>query len=256
MRFRFGRKSWPTWPGVAVCAFSLASIVLPVGSHGLGADLGDGGGPTLAARRWARDIHDGFWSRPTADAVRGTFSFHAPGSDERRRAVELCAAGRAREAVAIYDQIGALTATDQQALMDLAAHLLCDADYAECEWFAREGDRLLGGSRLRNNLAWFYTQRQMRPRAALDLALGSVADARNATNVDTLAWAYWNADDPERARLVATETLAFDETYLTTLSRHQQAQAQASSRELLTALDSGLSLGEHLRAMGRTLPTE
>lgn len=238
MPFRFRQKFWPVVPGLVVAGFALAAIVLPVGSDGLGARVGNEPGLVPASARWARDIHDGYWRDRAAVAdLTGGISFRTPLSSDRRRALELCWLGQAREAVALYQQIGVLLDVDREALYHLNARLICDADYDLCEWYAREADRLLGGASLRNNVAWHYTQTGIRQQQCLDLALSSVADSRSACNVDTLAWAYLNAGDRARARKVALETLEINEPYLSDLSLEQQQLAKDSSRRLLARLD-------------------
>lgn len=236
MRLQFRTKLWPTLPGLAAATFAIASILLPVGRDGLGRHLGDAPGllPTLG--RWARDLHDGFWQR--SDAPGAVLTFHRPLSAQRRRAQELCWLGQAREAVALYREIGVLTDSDRQALLELGARLICDANHDLGEWYVHEGDRLLGGAILRNNLAWHYTQLGIRPKQALALAAEAVADNRNACNLDTLAWAHYRSGSPGAAREMAQATLAVDAPWLTKLLSEQQELAKQSSRHLLTLLQA------------------
>lgn len=248
MRLRFRRKFWPMVPGLAVAGFAIAAVILPVGSDGLGAHVSRAPGVLPATARWARDIHDGFW-RPkphvTLVSTRRN-SFGSPLSNQRRRAQELCWLGRAREAVALYREIGVLTDSDRQALLGLGARLVYDADHDLSEWFAREGDRLLGGAILRNNLAWHYTQLGIRQHTALELAMQAVMENRTACNVDTLAWAQFGVGNRRAARETAEATLAIDDPWLTPLLREQQELAKQSSRRLLDILRSGQS-AEHYR---------
>lgn len=241
MRHRIRRHDWLMVPGAAVALFAIAAIVLPLGSDGLGAYVGlePGVAPSLA--RWARDIHDGFWG--PARPVMARVPERAVTTD-RVRALELCAKGEAEAAVALYEQIGVLTPADEEALFELNEYLIVNGEYDRAEWYAPKADRLLGGGVLRNNLAWHYTQVNIRPKQALDLALNSVAEDRNACNVDTLAWAYYRNGEYATAESVAKETLDFRTTWLSGLAAWEEQEARRSSERLLQMISQDRHEGE------------
>lgn len=224
------RHIWLLLPGLWTAAFAVTAIVCPVGSDGLGARLNNVPGPVPGLARLARDIHDGFWQ---PHAVRPGWAVSR--DPERTRAQWLCYRGRAEEAVAAYQQLRVRTEDDRAALWQLADRLVIDGDYDRCEQYVRAADRLLGGGSLRNNLAWHFTQTDQRSRAALDLALSSVGDDRNACNVDTLAWAYYRNGELAVARSIARETLAFPSGR--TSWSYEEDEAKDSSRRLLKLLD-------------------
>ena len=213
-------------PGALVALFAMSAIVLPVGSDGLGRHAAT----PLAA--WAADIHDGFWS--------GTFRTLAAvqsssGDAAHQRARQLCALGDADEAMALYHRIGVQSWADYEAIYDLNERLIVDAKWDLAERTAAASDRLLSSGLLRNNLAWHYTQANLRTEKALNLALASVADGRDVCNVDTLAWAYYRDGQYAVARGVARETLSFAAG--SGLSAENTERAKASSRRLLMLLD-------------------
>jgi hypothetical protein len=152
------------------------------------------------------------------------------GDPDHLLARSLCRRGEAEQAVALYKRIGVTSLADHEALYQLSERLVVDANYDRCEWYARAADELLHGNILRNNLAWHYTQADIRQQQALDLALASVADGRDACNVDTLAWAYFRDGQPEVAASVARETLAFGDG---SPDPYDGPRAKESSRRLL-----------------------
>lgn len=231
-----GRNLWLLVPGLAVSLFAVSAIVLPVGSDGLGAGIGvrPGLAPTLA--RWARDIHDGFWRGGTAQVMLA----HPVALGDRARAIQSCERGQAEQAVALYKRIGVATEDDRGALFGLAEYLITDGNYERCEWYVKQADHLLGGGTLRNNLAWHYSQTNQRLSQALDLALMSVAEDRDASNVDTLAWVYYRLGEFRLAKNIANETLAFHSSWLGDFGQWSEQAAKESSRKLLARLDAGL----------------
>jgi tetratricopeptide (TPR) repeat protein len=227
MRYRrpwFRNSLFFAVPGAALVTFVLAAIVLPVGSLGLGSEARDG----LAG--WARDLHDGFWryGRQVVVHLSAPTGAHA---QARLR----CLRGEAEEALALYQRIGLAGPADREALWQLGAQLIVMGDYDRCERYVRAADRLLDSGGLRNNLAWHYVQTGQRTQQALDLALSSVADSRQPTNVDTLAWAYHRDGQLAVARNVAREVLAFPATGYG-CSAYELGKAQESSRKLLALL--------------------
>ncbi|MCC7493597.1 MAG: hypothetical protein IT204_14680 [Fimbriimonadaceae bacterium] len=224
-------KRWLLLPGSSVLCFALASIVLPVGSAGLGARVGDQPGLAPALARWARDLHDGF-HRGRERPAGPVFTYRAASHE----GAELAARGLARETVAWYRSHGLNHESDREVLYDLFEHLLVNGQYDLAEWYVREADMLLGGGVLRNNLAWHYTQTGRRAPQALGLALSSVNDDRNACNVDTLAWAYFRAGHRETAERYARQTLQFATRGLGDFGAWEEHEAQESSRRLLDEL--------------------
>ena len=208
-------------PSAAVAVFALAAIALPVGANGLGGAARDG----LAG--WARDIHDGFWRG--APALLSTVGVS---DSPHRQAQSLCRLGQAEEAVTLYEKIGVRGEADEDALFGLLDRLVVEGDWTRCEWFAPRGDALMHTGALRNNLAWHYTQANLRPEKALDLALASVAEERRGYNVDTLAWAYYRDGQRGLAANIAREAIALCD------GRHdwESAHSAASSRKLLSVL--------------------
>lgn len=230
------RQGWLLVPGTVILSFAVASILLPVGSDGLGAGLGHqpGFGPSLA--RWSRDLHDGFWCRPGLVLSRTAVPVR-PAEGERALARQLCRRGEAEQAVAIYQRIGVVESADHDAVWELASWLILNGQYDRAERYAREADILVGGGTFRNNLAWHYTQTNQRPSQALALALSSVTANREACSVDTLAWAFYRNGRLADARQTARETLAFDDGGLAPFLVYERQQAKDSSRRLLTLLD-------------------
>ncbi len=234
MRTRTGAtRPWLLLPGGAVLLFALASIALPVGSDGLGASLDDRADAATALAHWARDIHDGYWQgqgTPRALADRR----EARPLTDRSLAQALCDRGQARDAVALYRRIGVRTEADRAALFHLNEVLIANADYDLAEWYAPQGDQLVGGGTLRNNLAWHYTQAEIRHVTSLRLALSAVTSDRNACSVDTLAWAYWRVGRHADAVRTAQETLKFTALDGGVLDVDWEVnEAKASSRRLL-----------------------
>ncbi len=214
-------------PGVFVALFALVSIALPVGSDGLGS----------AARTplsvWARDIHDGFWTQASATLTGCSRYMHESTavSQERAQARRYCRLGEGDRALAIYRRIG--LSGDDHYLWMLNDRLLQLRRWDEAERTAIGSDALSPGSPFRNNLAWHYTQENMRVAESLDLALAAVADGRTAYNVDTLAWAYYRDGQPEVARRVAGEAINFSGPW-----SGSDAESVASSQRLLALLDA------------------
>ena len=151
--------------------------------------------------------------------------------------IELCRRGLAEDAIAWYKTHGVMSHADGDALFELTETLIVNGEYDRAEWYVVEADRLLGGGTLRNNLAWHYTQTYQRQQKALDLALASVADRREACNVDTLAWAYYVNGDLDVARSVARETLTFGTSWLSGFCAWQESEARLSSERLLRLID-------------------
>lgn len=231
------KRLWLMAPGLAVLMFTIASIVLPVGSDGLGRTIRQDGSLGAATATWARDLHDGFWHRQTAHptlmrpALRVEQDLHA---DAR----ELCRKGMAKDAVQLYQRIGIASYADIDALWDLSGWLVTNGEYDLAEWYVREADILLGGGTLRNNLAWHYTQTNQRATQALNLALSSTTAERNACNVDTLAWAYYRNGMVDDARRTALETLTFSTSWLESFGEWEETEAKRSSLELLELLET------------------
>ena len=229
-RGRHSSRTWLLLPGTAVALFAIASIVLPIGSAQVGAvDYSRPGlAPSLA--RFAQDIHDGFWSRRAMaiDFVCPTFTADSEGLLYAQR-------GEAREAIAAFQETGLRSEQDRWALYDLLDRLIVDGKFDLAEWYVREADILLSGGGLRNNLAWHYTQVDMRPETALALALSSVTAEREAFNVDTLAWAYYRNGDLVHAIGAARQTLDFHRTWMSG-ENYDDVQSKESSRKLLAIL--------------------
>ncbi|MBI5832262.1 MAG: hypothetical protein HZB16_08145 [Armatimonadetes bacterium] len=212
-------------PGALVALFAMSSIVLPVGSDGLGSQA------TTPLAAWACDIHDGFWQGGLQSLLMTDTS-----DPEHRRARQLCLLGDADEAMALYHRIGVRSIADYEAIYSLNERLVMDAKWDVAERTAVASDKLLRSGLLRNNLAWHYTQANLRPAQALNLALASVADARDVCNVDTLAWAYYRDGQLAVARGVAKETLAFPAT--SGLRGGNTERAKESSRRLMALIDA------------------
>lgn len=228
----FGKRGWLLTPGLAVVVFTLCSIALPVGHRDSGALYRRDPGVVGALARWAADLHDGFW-QPTARPVLASVSAVRA---SRGAGVELCRRGLAEEAVRYYKAQRSLSLDDREALFNLLDYLIVNADYDRAEWYAREGDMLLHGGVLRNNLAWHYTQARIRPDMALALALSSVTSDRNPCAVDTLAWAYFRNGMYRDAVKTANETLAADRSWGSSLMGYEDEHAKQSSRKLLALI--------------------
>lgn len=226
----FGKRGWVLVPGLVVLVFTLASLALPVGQGERGASFRRDPGMVGALARWAAELHDGYWHRNARPGLSMT-----PGLNERGRSagIELCRRGLAEEALAYYHQHRYLSLADREALFELLNYLIVNGEYDRAERYAREGDMLLHGGVLRNNLAWHYTQTRLRPTTALALALSSVAADRNICAVDTLAWAYWRCNMTSDAVRTANQTLAFNSPWGSSLMRYEEDRAKASSRKLL-----------------------
>lgn len=235
-------RRWLLLPGSGVLCFALASIVLPVGSDGLGARVGDQPGLTAALARWARDLHDGFHRGPARPAL--TVWRYQTADHE---GAALAARGEARQTIAWYREHGLHRESDREVLYDLFEHLLVNGQYDLAEWYVREADMLLGGGVLRNNLAWHYTQTNQRHPQALGLALSSVNDDRNACNVDTLAWAYYRAGHRATAARYAKQTLQFAVNDRHDFGAWEDQEAQESSRRLLDELRLDADLADFQR---------
>ncbi len=231
-------RTWLLMPGTAVALFAIASIMLPIGRAQVGpvADGRCGIAPALAS--FAQDIHDGFWSRRGVPL--GCLADLAVADSEGLR---YCRMGLAREAIAAFQTGGPLDPNERQGLYDLLDRLVMDGSFDLAEWFVREADMLLIGGGLRNNLAWHYTQVDIRPETALALALSSVTAERLPFNVDTLAWAYYRNGDLASAVATAQEAVTMSVPGRGGLAAYDDEASRESSRKLLRLMD-----GEHGRS--------
>lgn len=224
-------RTWLLVPGTVVALFAIASIVLPIGSAQVGrVPAGEAGGAVLA--RFAQDIHDGFWQRRGANM--GCFEVSCQTiADDESEGLRYCRMGQAREAIAAFQTGGELDENERQALYDLLDRLVMDGKFDLAEWYVREADMLLHGGGLRNNLAWHYTQVDMRSETALALALSSVTAEREPFNVDTLAWAYYRNGDLQHAVEAANEAITMSVPNRFGWAAYDDAESRESSRRLL-----------------------
>lgn len=229
------RRTWLLVPGTAVAMFAIASIVMPVGRDQVGpVPPACGIAPALA--QFAQDLHDGFWSRRSAS--RGMFGERLQAFVEpETEGLRYCLMGQPREAIAAFQATGLRDENDRQGLYDLLDRLVVDGQYDLAEWYVREADILLGGGGLRNNLAWHYTQVEIRPETALALALSSVTAEREPYNVDTLAWAYYRNGDVRHAIESAHSAIGMEQPGRHGLGAWQDEESRESSRRLLRLIE-------------------